>query len=146
MAGLFRRLGLPGWRPRVLEVEWEHVHLTSPRGHLVQLTTGAAAFRRLDPHGLAELLTRLSTSRAIDVLRAIEPSRAAAALHHSHPRIGRRIVGAMNSDEREDLAAGAEEAHRNTVERLGRHAGPLQRRRYRRTEGWRLHRPPGGEP
>jgi sporulation protein YlmC with PRC-barrel domain len=143
--GLLRRLGLrvPGGR---LELEWHHLHLTSPRGHVVQLNTDTAAFRRLDPSGLAELLSRLSTSRAVDVVRALEPARAAAALHHSHPRTGRRIVQGLSTAERSDLAAGASGDHARTIRRLGQHVSPLQARRYRRTEGWRVHRPPATGP
>lgn len=120
-AGLLRRLGLGflGAGSGVLALDWRHLHLTSPRGHLVQLDADAAPFRRLDPRGLAELLARLSTPRALDVVRAVEPSHAEAALHHSHPRTRRRLVAAL---------AGAERPAR----------------RFRRTEGWRLHRPPGG--
>lgn len=123
-AGLLRRLGLGllGAGSGVLALDWRHLHLTSPRGHLVQLDTDAAPFRTLDPRGLAELLARLSTPRAIDVVRAVEPAHAEAALRHSHPRTRRRLVGSLTGVERP------------------------ARRRFRRTEGWRLHRPPGGGP
>jgi hypothetical protein len=142
-AGLLRRLGLgPLAGASVVALEWRHLHLTSTRGHAVQLTTDRAGFRRLDPHGLAELLTRLSTSRARDVIRAVDPARAAAAIHHSHPHMGRRLVHALTSDERARLVAHATDEHARTITRLGRSASPAHHRRYRRTAGWRLHRPP----
>lgn len=145
-AGLLRRLGLGrlGAWAGVLEVDWPHLHLTSPRGHLVQLGTDTAPFRQLDAPGLAELLARLSTPRAVDVVRATEPARAAAALHHSHPRTGRRIVQGLTGAEQQGLAADAADEHARTVRRLGRRVSPVARRRWRRTEGWRLQRPPGG--
>lgn len=143
-AGLLRRLGLgPLAGESVVAVEWRHLHLTSTRGHAVQLTTDRAGFRRLDPHGLAELLTRLSTPRARDVIRAVDPAHAAAAIHHSHPHAGRRLVHALTSDERARLVAHAADEHARTIARLGRPVSPAHHRRYRRTAGWRLHRPPG---
>jgi hypothetical protein len=142
-AGLLRRLGLgPLAGGRVVAVGWRHLHLTSTRGHAVQLTTDQAGFRGLDPHGLAELLTRLSTSRARDVIRAVDPAHAAAAIHHSHPHAGRRLVHALSSDERARLVAHAADEHARTITRLGRPTSPADHRRYRRTAGWRLHRPP----
>lgn len=144
-AGLLRRLGLGPLAGRsVVAVEWRHLHLTSTRGHAVQLTTDQAGFRRLDPHGLAELLTRLSASRARDVLRAVDPAHAAAAIHHSHPHAGRRLVHALSSDERARLVAHASDEHARTITSLGRSTSPADHRRYRRTAGWRLHRPPEG--
>jgi hypothetical protein len=142
-AGLLRRLGLGLLAGgSVVAVEWRHLHLTSTRGHAVQLTTDQAGFRTLDPHGLAELLTRLSTPRARDVIRAIDPARAAAAIHHSHPHAGRRLVHALSSEERARLVAHAADEHARTITRLGRPTSPAHHRRYRRTAGWRLHRPP----
>jgi hypothetical protein len=143
-AGLLRRLGLgrlAGTSVRALD--WRHLHLTSTRGHAVQLSTDAAGFRTLDAHGLAELLTRLSPSRAADVIGAVEPERAAAALHHSHPRAGRRLVRALTSDEQARLVARAAEEHARTIARLARPTSPVRHRRFLRTAGWRLHRPPG---
>ena len=143
IAGLLRRLGLgPLAGESLRAVEWRHLHLTSTRGHAVQLSTDEAGFRTLDPRELAELLTRLSTPRATDVIRAIDPAQAAAAIHHSHPRAGRRLVHALSSDERARLVARAADEHARTITRLGRPTSPAHHRRYRRTAGWRVHRPP----
>lgn len=144
MAGLLRRLGLGPLvaGAGVRAVDWHDLHLTSPRGHGVQLGVDASAFHRLDSQGLAELLARLSTSRATDVVRAVEPARAAAAIHRSHPHTGRRIVSALSSDERSDLIAGAAEDHARTIARFGEQTSPLHERRFLRTRGWRLRRPP----
>jgi hypothetical protein len=59
-AGLLRRMGLGRLvrqRP-LLAVDWSDLHLTSRRGHLVQLSTSAASFHRLDARELAELPAR----------------------------------------------------------------------------------------
>jgi hypothetical protein len=145
-AGLLRRLGL-GWLVRhrpVLAVDWSDLHLTSPRGHRVQLSVRAASFRRLDARGFAELLTRLSTHKAIDLIRAVDPAHAAAAIHRSHPHTGRRLVNALRPDDQQRLQAAAARSHARTIMRLGRPGSPLRRRRFLRTAGWRLHRPPEG--
>ena len=142
-AGLLRRLGLGALAgTSVVALGWQHLHLTSTRGHAVQLTTDQAGFRRLDPHGLAELLTRLSTPRARDVIRAVDPAHAAAAIHHSHPHAGRRLLHALSSEERARLVAHAADEHARTITRLGHPTSPAHHRRFRRTAGWRLHRPP----
>jgi sporulation protein YlmC with PRC-barrel domain len=124
-------------------VDWPDLHLTSPRGHAVQLGLDEASFRTLDAPGLAQLLTRLSTSAATDVVRASEPAEAAAALHRSHHRTARRLVHALSPDERERLLTGAEDEHARTIRRIGVPEVPAPRR-VRRTAGWRLHRPPEG--
>jgi sporulation protein YlmC with PRC-barrel domain len=144
-AGLLHRVGLGrlDTRRSVLAAEWRDLHLTSRRGHLVQLSADAVAFQRLDPEGLAELLTRLSTPAATDVIRAVEPARAAAALHRSHPTIARRLVRALSTADRERLIADARDEHVTTLVRLAGDAAAPARRRWRRTEGWRLHRPTG---
>lgn len=145
-AGLLHRVGLGrlDTRRSVLAAEWRDLHLTSRRGHLVQLSADAAAFRHLDPEGLAELLTRLSTPDATDVIRAVEPERAAAAIHHSHPTIARRLVRALTTAERGLLLAHARDEHARTLAGLDRDVAAPAPRRWRRTEGWRLHRPAGG--
>lgn len=145
-AGLLRRLGL-GWLTRrlpLLVVDWADLHLTSRRGHAVQLSTRAASFHRLDSRGLAELLTRLSTQRATDVIRAVDPAHAAAALHHSHSHTGRRLVHALSTEDRRRLVAAAAHDHAHTITELGKHTSPIRRRRFLRTSGWRLRRPPEG--
>jgi sporulation protein YlmC with PRC-barrel domain len=145
-AGLLHRVGLGRLdrRGSVLAAEWSDLHLTSRRGHLVQLSADAAAFRHLDDAGLAELLTRLSTPDATDVIRAVEPEHAAAALHRSHPTIARRLVRELGTADRRRLLAEARDEHVETLTRLDRDVATPARRRWRRTEGWRLHRPTGG--
>lgn len=142
-AGLLRRVGLArlARRQPARPVVWAAVHLSSRRGHQVQLTTDAANFRRLDAHGLAELLTRLSTHAATDVIRAVDPAHAAAAIDRSHPLTARRLVHALSLSERRRLTAAAAKDHAETITELSRHGSPIRRRRFLRTAGWRLHRP-----
>lgn len=148
VAGLLRRLlprALRRGRPS-LSLDWSDLHLTSPRGHAVQLATGTAGFRRLDPHGLAHLLGRLSTGAGTDVIRAVAPAHAAAALHHAHPGTARRLVRALRHDERRRLADAAAHDHAETLERLDRAASARPPRRLLRTRGWRVRRPPDSRP
>jgi hypothetical protein len=145
-ASLLWRTGL-GWLaghqpPSV--VDWSDLHLMSGRGHRIQLATSAAHFHQLDSEGLAELLSRLSTPNATDVIRAVDAERAAAAIHHSHPRTGRRLVQALSPRDRRRLTAAASPDHARTLASLSRRRSPPRRRRFRRTAGWRLHRPPKG--
>jgi sporulation protein YlmC with PRC-barrel domain len=145
VAALLRRIGRRrGLHPpdAAALVAWPDLHLTSRRGHVTQLSADAAAFRRLDAHGLAALLARLSTPKAVDVIHATDPARSAAAIHHSHPHTGRRLVHALSPSDRRRLLASAERGHADTITELGRQGSPLRRHRFLRTAGWRLHRPP----
>lgn len=143
-AGLLRRVGprwLPAGRPTVV-VAWPDLHLTSRRGHQVQLSTETASFRRLDARGLAELFARLSPRKAADLVRALDPVRAGAALHRSHPHTGRRLVRALSPRERQRLREAAGGSQQASIAELDRRPPPLRGRRFLRTAGWRLHRPP----
>ncbi|MDR7255415.1 sporulation protein YlmC with PRC-barrel domain [Nocardioides sp. BE266] len=143
-AGLVRRL-----LPRAMRrgrtsapLGWDHLHLTSPRGHAVQLTADDAGFRSLDARGLAHLLGRLTTDAGADVIRAVEPAHAVAALHHAHPSTALHLVRALRHDERRRLTEAATGEHAQTLDRLGHAASAPLPRRLRRTRGWRVHRPP----
>lgn len=145
-AGLVRRIG-PRWLPAgppTVVVAWPDLHLTSRRGHQVQLSTETASFRRLDARGLAELFARLSPRKAADVVRALDPVRAVAALHRSHPHTGRRLFRALGPRERQRLREAVGGSQQATIAELDRRPPPLRGRRFLRTAGWRLHRPPRG--
>jgi len=92
-ASLVRRLGFRRAADHLAEhvVAWTDLHLTSARGHTVQLATSAAALHRLDAGELAELIARLPSSHAVDVLAAVPPERATEALHLSHPHLQGRL-------------------------------------------------------
>ena len=148
VAALLRRAGV-GWlvgHGRSAAVDWQDLHLTSTRGHLVQLRTSTAGFRRLDAQALAELVTRLSTPSATDVLRTVDAERAAAAVHATHPHVGRRLMQALGPAETRRLVEAARADHARRLEELNRRLPLLRRRRFRRTAGWRLHRPGDQQP
>jgi hypothetical protein len=91
------RLGLgrviPGLGDDV--VAWSDLHLTSDRGHLVQLATPRAAVHRLDAAGLAALVSRVDTDAATEILAAREPGMAAEVVRAAHPDVGERMLRAM---------------------------------------------------
>jgi hypothetical protein len=102
----FRRLG-DRFRPVAVDVDWAELHLTSRRGHLVQLATANTALHRLDTSELAELLPRLSADRAVDVVRSAHPAHSAAALHASHPETQRRLLHLLTPQELQRLVDAA---------------------------------------
>jgi sporulation protein YlmC with PRC-barrel domain len=148
LGAVLQRMGL-GWlgrRLRPVVVDWHDLHLTSRRGHELQLASSAAAFHRLDSQGLAELLTRLSTGHATEVIRALPPRHAAAALHRSHPATGRRLLGALRHDDASRVIAAAHPAHAARLAELHGQQPTAARRRLLRTSGWRRYRPPPAVP
>lgn len=149
LGSLLRRMGLArlGASLAPVAVDWEDLHLTSSRGHVVQLSTSTTGMHTLDARGLAELLARISTDKAADVIRTVGPERSAEALQASHPILRRRLVRSLEPDEVQEVIGAAPPA-------TARHLAELRRidvppgRRLRRTAGWRIHRPlsppPGG--
>ncbi|SFF70956.1 hypothetical protein SAMN05421678_101557 [Actinopolymorpha cephalotaxi] len=152
MGAVCRRLGLRLLGERLPEraVDWRDLHLTSSRGHLVQLATTAAAVHRLDARGLAELLTRLDVDSATDVLRTVGPERAANAVAATHPDVGGRLMLALGSEDAGRVLDQLPEEAGHHYRHVLRSRSPLTRRRFFRLRGWRTHRPrhlgrrPGG--
>jgi hypothetical protein len=83
-APVLRRLGLRRLARRAAErpVDWQHVHLTSARGHALQLDAPGSRMRDLAPAELAALVEGLPATRAAPVLHAVGAGRAATALGH----------------------------------------------------------------
>lgn len=144
VGSLLRRMGLgpAGSLVRPVAVDWDDLHLTSGRGHIVQLSTSTTGMHRLDDRGLAELLARLSTGKATDVIRTVGPARTAGALHASHPVLRRRLLHSLTADEAQHVI---DSASPSAAEHLAETRRPdnAPRRRWLRTAGWRVHRPPG---
>lgn len=139
---LLRRMGLGRVATHLdpVLVDWEDLHLTSSRGHVVQLATSTTGMHRLDSEGLAELLARLSTAKATDVIRTVGPARSARALHASHPVLRHRLLHSLEPGEAQHVIDAAAPA---TGESLAKVRGsPAAPRRRLRTAGWRAHRPP----
>lgn len=139
-----RRLGLRRLSERLPEraVDWRDLHLTSGRGHDVHLATSTAATHQLDAQGLAELLTRLDLTSATEIIKTVGPERAAGAVARSHPVVGQRIMLALEPDDAarliEQLPTETDDHYRRVVSSRS----PLNRRRFRRLQGWRVTPPP----
>jgi len=140
---VIRRLGLARLSRRLPEqaIDFGDLHLTSARGHLVQLATPASALHRLDRAGLAQLLARLPTEDAADVAAAVDPALAAAAIASSHPEVGTRVALALEDDEAGPVLAAVPGEQ-------GRHLRHLRRdravrRRFERHRSWRRYLPSG---
>jgi len=138
-----RRLGLRWVSERFPEraVDWRDLHLTSDRGHHVQLATTVAAVHRLDAHALAELLARLDLSSATDVIRTVGPERAAGAVARADPDVSSRLMLALEPDHAarviDELPSESVHHYRHLVGSRS----PLTRRRFMRLRGWRGYRP-----
>lgn len=142
IGSLLRRMGLGriGSRLEPVLVDWEDLHLTSSRGHVVQLATSTTGVHRLDSIELAELLARLSTEKATDVIRTVGPARSARALHASHPVLRRRLLHSLAPGEAQHVIDAAVPPTGDTLAEERR--SPAAPRRRLRTAGWRVHRPP----
>jgi sporulation protein YlmC with PRC-barrel domain len=96
-AGVWRRLGLRRWAAGMTDqtVDWDDLHLTSARGHALQLAHTGSAVHRLEPAELAAVVAHLPTPRAAEVLDAVSTTAAAGALSAAHPSIGARLLHAV---------------------------------------------------
>ena len=96
-AGVLRRLGLRRLAERATSrtIGWEDLHLTSSRGHALQLTSSSAGVHRLGQSELASVLALLPTTQAGEILAAVSPEAAAGALSGSHPRVSARLLHAV---------------------------------------------------
>ncbi len=97
-AGVWRRLGVRRLASRTdgHAVDWADLHLTSERGHSLQLDSEASGLHRLEGVELAALVAHLPTRKAAAVLDVVSPERAAHALSASHPRVGARLLRAVS--------------------------------------------------
>jgi sporulation protein YlmC with PRC-barrel domain len=90
-AGVLRRLRLGGGAIGEDIVAWSDLHLTSDRGHQVQLATPRAAVHRLGARGLAALVSRVDVDAANEILASRDPEVAAEAVRAMHPEVAERI-------------------------------------------------------
>jgi sporulation protein YlmC with PRC-barrel domain len=137
-AGVLRRIGLHrlAARARADAVAWTDLHLTSDRGHDVQLATPRSAVHHLDARGLAVLVSRLDTESATEILSATGPRVAAEVVRASHPVVGERVLRAMPGTAAADIVAAMPADHAtHWRNRLARR--PLMRgRRLMRSHVW----------
>ena len=146
--GVLRRLGLRRLAARDDEdvVAWTDLHLTSDRGHAVQLATPRSAVHHLDAAGLAALVSRLDTESAAEVLAATEPRVAADVVRAAHPFVGERVLRAMpDADAATIMAAMPAEHATRWRDRLA-HSPAFLGRHFIRSRVWprRRHTPAGG--
>ena len=121
--GVLRRLRLPELiRSGEDIVAWSALHLTSERGHAVQLATPRSAVHHLNARGLAELVSRVDTESATEILAVTGPGVAAEVVRAAHPSVGERTLRAMP----EPVAARVVAAM--PAEHAGRWRALLQRR------------------
>ena len=136
--GVLRRLGLgrivPGFGNDV--VAWSDLHLTSDRGHLVQLATPRAAVHRLDAAALAALVSRVDTDAATEILAAHEPAVAADAVRAAHADVGERMLRAMPETDAARIVAAMPEEHARRWSRRLASAPALFGRRTLRSRVW----------
>jgi len=147
MGALLRRLGLVrlGGHMQPKLVAWHDLHLASGLGHSVQLATSTNRLRQLDSLALADLVARLGTAPAVELLRAVGPSRSVDALDMSHDIHRRRILRSMPKGEADRITEEAAAVLAQSLMALSRERGP-DGRRFRRTSGWRLYRPSARRP
>ena len=110
---VLRRLGLRRMTPARTEdvVAWSDLHLTSERGHTVQLAAARSAVHRLDARGLAALVSRVDTDSASEILAVKDPQAAAKVLAEAHPEIGERMLRAMLPSQADRIVAAMPAEH-----------------------------------
>ena len=136
--GVLRRLGLGRIVPRSDDdiVAWSDLHLTSDRGHIVQLATPRAAVHRLDASALAALVSRVDTDAATEILAAREPGFAAEVVRASHAEVGERMLRAMSDTDAARILAAMPDEHAGTWRHLLARTPALFGRRVLRSRVW----------
>jgi hypothetical protein len=142
---VLRRLGLNRLAARAPgdAVAWTDLHLTSERGHAVQLATPRSAVHLLDARGLAMLVSRLDIESATEILAVKGPGVAADVVRVIHPVVGERVLRAMPDADAADIVAAMPAEHaKQWRNRLAR-PPVLRGRRLLRSHVWprRRHTP-----
>lgn len=135
-SGVLRRLGLR--RAAVGEdvVAWSDLHLTSERGHQVQLSTPRAAVNRIDVRAAAALVNRVDADAAGEILAAREPDAAAELVRAAHPDVGEAMMRALPQDAAERIVEAMPAAHAGYWRALLARNSPRSRRRSSRSRIW----------
>lgn len=132
---VLRRLGLGRLAARAGQdaVAWSDLHLTSERGHAVQLATPRSAVHHLDARALATLVSRLDTDAATQVLVAREPHAAAEVLRAGPESVGERVLRALPGTAAEQIVAAMPAEH---ASRWRRRLARPRARRFLRSHVW----------
>ncbi|GAY17831.1 magnesium transporter MgtE N-terminal domain-containing protein [Mycobacterium sp. shizuoka-1] len=135
---VLRRLSLGRFAPRWGRdvIAWSDVHLTSERGHAVQLSSPRAAVHHLDARALAALVSRLDTESATEVLAVRGPGVAADVVRAAHPAVGERMLRAMPGSEAARIVAAMPEEHASRWRNRLEQAPALLGRRFLRSRVW----------
>jgi sporulation protein YlmC with PRC-barrel domain len=147
-AAVLRRLGLRRLAAHANEdvVAWTDLHLTSERGHAVQLATPRSAVHRLDAAGLAALVSQLDVESATEILSATGPRVAEKVIRTAHPVVGERVLRALPRAAIEEIVAAMPVEHARRWRARIAHTPVLRGRRFIRSRVWprRRHAPVGG--
>lgn len=135
-SGVLRRLGLRRLPLGGDVVGWPDLHLTSDRGHAMQLSTPRAAVHRLNARGLAALVSRLDTHSATEILAVKEPAVAADALRAMHPDVGERMLRAMPYDQADRIVASMPADHAGRWRQRLKRRPAWRDRRFLRSGVW----------
>lgn len=135
---VLERLGLRRLADRSEDesIAWTDLHLTSDRGHLVQLGSASSAVHRLTDGDLAALIARLDVDAATEVLDRAGPDRAAGAITHATEPVGERLLRALPDDTRKRIIEHMPAEHAHRWRHRIRSERPLRGRRFFRGSGW----------
>lgn len=136
--GVLRRLKLGSLAGRAGQdvIAWSDLHLTSERGHAVQLATPRAAVHHLDPRALAALVSQVDTESATEILATKGPGEAAEVVQATHPAVGERVLRAMPSTAAARIVAAMPAEHAGRWRQRLEHAPALLGRRFLRSRVW----------
>ena len=115
---------------------WTDLHLTSERGHAVQLATPRSAVHHLDATRLAALVSRLDLESATEVLAAMGPRVAADALRFAQPDVAERVLRAMPDADAATIVAAMPAEHATRWRARLTHSPALLGRRFIRSAVW----------
>lgn len=142
--GVLRRLGLARLARKLSAdaVAWSDLHLTSDRGHSVQMTMPRSATHLLDARGLATLVARLDTQSATEVLATKDANLVADVIRTSHPVVGERMLRAMPDREAARVVSAMPARHAQHWQRVLAAPRLLRGRKLLRSRVWPRRRHP----
>ena len=92
MGAVLARMGMHSWSQRVPQkvIAWSDLHLTSDRGHDLQLANEGAAVHKLDASALIHLLDVIPAPDARAILDHLDDETTEQVL--AHPRLRKRLL------------------------------------------------------
>lgn len=137
IGAVLRRLGLRRLASRTSRdvVAWTDLHLTSERGHSVQLATPRSAVHHLDPAQLALLVSELDVESATEVVTSSPPRTVAEAVRVV-PASGERVLRALPDEAAEQIVAAMPPDHASRWRTRLSRAPRLHGRRFLQFRVW----------